>query len=452
VRAGSTGQWRAPGATGFAQFKCCEKTAAAGLGLQLPAGHGAILADGVIEALCELCVTVPAAFESDTCKLQRRQSSDAHRAAQDTAIAPLQLKAADQNIAFLRTPNGFGLAPMHDGKVVKPAVFAQLPAGMRSDIETRLALLQTELASVLAHAPERLREHQLALLALRNSQAQRAVDTAFETLVRRFESEDGVVQFLDAAKAKLVRNCDVFIRDAASPGCEPGPSSIACDPRFQPYLVTVMTPPRGRDSHAPIAEFGDAPASSFLHASGGYLLIEADRFEHAPAAFRALRQAMMSHKIPAERGLCHVPFQVNAVLLADEAAYHRLSKADPAFISLFKVTTRCAERIKRTPENEKAFANRIAELVARDKRMPLTAAAVSALIADGVSRAGSAVGSDAGDWLSLDEESLVGVLVEAHHGALQAEDKIIDAGHIQHVFAQRAARLPLPPDKTNSAV
>ncbi len=438
--------------------------------IRLPTGSGRILAQSMIEVLAELCTTLPSVLAGAAYKVRQRQCNDAHRGALDAAIAALQQKAAEQNIALLRTPNGFGLAPMHDGKVVKPAVFAQLPADMRSDIEIRITALQTEMTSILEQTPSREREHQKALQALRTAEAQRAADSAFEPVTEHFANEPEALAFLEGAKANLIRNCDVFLCDAFAPGCEPGPECITRDARFQAYLVNVMTVPVAQLNHAPVVAYSQVqPAvgaaranhvepeksllSAVLHsdlhrANGGYLLIEAGSLEDAPEAFRTLKQALATRKIhagPRSLSAAPIPLDVKAVLLTDDATYQRLCKKDPGFIALFKITARCAERLERTPENEKTFAAWIAELVARDTRLPLTAAAVSALISDSASRAGgNANGANGPGWLSLAEDALTGVLAEAHHGAIQAEDKIIDAGHIQHVFAQRAARLPQP--------
>lgn len=427
------------------------------IALKLPPGRGRALADGVLEALCELSVTVPAVFECDAFKARRRLIADGHRAAAGTALAGLQHKAADQNIALLRTPNGYGLAPMHDGKVVKPGVFAQLPHAMRSDIETRIAALQTELANVVNRSPQTIRAQQAALLALRAGHAQRAIDAAFEGLESGFAGLPDVTGFLTAAKSHLVRNCDLFVGGLVQrEGGEPGPASIADDPRFARYLVNVIV---SRSTGAPVFELSDLPPlegaangqtlasldgahmgimPGALHISnGGALLIESIDLEAAPHVYRGLTQALASREFRpagvASRPM-PVPLQVVSVLLADEAVFQRHCAADPLFASMCAVTVHCVEQIERNADNEVAFARWIAGLVDRGKHMPLTAAAVAAIIGDSADRA---KGEKA---LSLAEDAVTKVLAEAHVGALQADDKVIDAGHIRHVFAQRASQ------------
>ena len=71
--------------------------------------------------------------------------------------APGVPPANTQNITILRTPTGFAMAPMHEGKIVKPEVFNTLPEGMRKEVETRIEALQKELETVL----ERTSAHKL---------------------------------------------------------------------------------------------------------------------------------------------------------------------------------------------------------------------------------------------------------------------------------------------------
>ncbi|MEQ1578799.1 MAG: ATP-binding protein [Hyphomicrobium sp.] len=431
------------------------------LALQLPAGQGRHLADGMLEALSELSATVPAAFATGEFNARCRQVADEHRAGSEAALADLQHKAAEQNIALLRTPNGYGLAPMHDGKVVKPGVFAQLPHAMRSDIEARIAALQPQLADVLIQPAQSIREQHAALLALRSATAQRVVDAAFEWLEQDLAGVPRAAAFLGRAKASLVRNCDIFHSGGAvSPGAGPGPVHIAGDPKFRRYLVNVIANNGAPQSGAPVHELKgcqlcmSAPATNasgvidgahmdlvpgaLQIANGGYLFADVRGLQPAGDGWLAMTDALTAGAEIARHPALQpspVPLNIKTVVLADDVTYRRMCDADPELSSLFRVTVRCAGRMDRSADNEMEFARWIAGLVAQNSQLPLTAAAVAALIGDSALRAEKSGG------LSLAQEPLIQVLDEAHRGAMLAEDKVIDAGHVQHVFAQRQARL-----------
>ena len=414
----------------------------------------------MLDALSELSATLPAAFESEDFKTRSQLVAKAIRAASDTALDSLQHKAAVQNIALLRTPNGFGLAPMHDGKVVKPAVFAQLPHAMRSDIESRVGELQTELASVLAQTPQAIRDQHAQVLELRQMQARPVVSAAFQKLEREFSDGAPLRLYFEGAKKSLIENCDLFLSGSktGTTGVR-GPLSIAHDARLQTYLVTVMTERQSDTAGAPVVELshslvpdlglaqnvGMADSQSqltivanALHAAnGGALLVAASDLDHSAPGYRALKHALTAHDIQlpktANRPVL-LPLKIKAVLIATEADYKRLCAADPDFTSLFKITVRCAERFESTAANDMAYAERLAGLLAREKRLPLTAAAVGAIIDDSARRSGHK-GS-----LSLAEDMLCDILVEADYGARQEGAKVIDTDHIKRVLAQRAER------------
>src|SRR6185503_18972027 len=122
--------------------------------LQLPHGRANELARGMIGVLDELRSVVPALFESEDYQVRRRTIDEQFRSGQEEALEALNVKAQAQNIAILRTPTGFTMAPMHEGKVVKPEVFSALPEAMRRDIEAKVETLQKELGTILERLPK----------------------------------------------------------------------------------------------------------------------------------------------------------------------------------------------------------------------------------------------------------------------------------------------------------
>lgn len=389
--------------------------------LTLPAARAQALASGLLEALSELTVTIRAALHSEEFNARLRLIDGAYRAAGENALAALQQQAAAQNIALLRTPNGYGLAPMHDGRVVKPGVFAQLPQAMRSDVEARIAILQAELADVLALSPQHARQQRDEVLGLRARHTKRAIASAYSDLVTAFADLAGIAEYLSEVQISLTRNCDLFLTEAGpSEIGGSGPAAIARNPRFQDYLARVVP---GEPPLMP-----QYAAEMFMHGAGTPVyLVDAENVSSGSETYRQLKREV-DHLNPTTA-------TPKIVLLADETTYDQLCRSDAGFSVLFKVTVWCAERLERSKVNDNAYACWIAGLARRDKRMHLTGAAVAAIMGDSARRAGAV------SELSLSRDAVLDILAEAHHGALQAEDKVIDAGHVQHVFAEQAARL-----------
>ena len=101
----------------------------------------------MIAALDELRNVLPARFEGEDYQARRRAIDEQFRSGNEEALEALSKKAQGQNIALLRTPTGFAMAPMHEGKVVKPEVFNALPEAMRREVETKIEALQKELGA-----------------------------------------------------------------------------------------------------------------------------------------------------------------------------------------------------------------------------------------------------------------------------------------------------------------
>jgi len=88
--------------------------------IRLPSGRARPLAKAMIGAIDELRATIPATFEGEDYGARRRSIEEQFRSGQEGAFEELNKRAAEQNIAIVRTPTGFVMAPTHEGKIVKP--------------------------------------------------------------------------------------------------------------------------------------------------------------------------------------------------------------------------------------------------------------------------------------------------------------------------------------------
>ncbi len=102
--------------------------------MRLPSGRARPLAKAMLVAIDELRSALPATFEGEEYQARRRAIEEEFRSGQEAALEGLNTKAMAQNIAIVRTPTGFVMAPTHEGKIVKPEVFNTLPETMRKQI------------------------------------------------------------------------------------------------------------------------------------------------------------------------------------------------------------------------------------------------------------------------------------------------------------------------------
>jgi len=95
--------------------------------LALPSGTAKLFAEDLEKFVEDLRVAIPAAFDSEDYR-ERRQSIEAEiNERQESELQALHEQATKSGAALVRTPMGFAIAPVANGKVIEPGVFHALP-------------------------------------------------------------------------------------------------------------------------------------------------------------------------------------------------------------------------------------------------------------------------------------------------------------------------------------
>jgi lon-related putative ATP-dependent protease len=448
------------------------------LALTLPTGRARVLARGMVAAIDELRTTLPAAFEGEDYQSRRRSIDEEFRSTQEEALNTLNRRAQEQNIAVLRTPTGFAMAPMHEGKIVKPEVFNTLPEAMRQDVERRIEALQKELEQILERLPKSDKERRGRLSELNAEVASIAVREALAELASSFADQQAVLTYIDAAGRDLVRNVGLFLASGPEESeIVKQPADTARDARFRRYMVNVMIANGEHDpTSAPIYEepnptFGNligrvehlaqmgTLVTDFLlikpgalhRANGGYLLIDARKLLLSPFAWEALKRMIKGREIRIEQptevaGLIStqtidpepIPLDVKVILFGDRELYYMLAQYDPDFSRLFKVQADFDDSIVRSAENDIAFARLIASIVRDHHLRPADAAAVARVIDEGARLA------DDREKLSIEIGRIADIVREANYWAGAAGREIITRVDVTQAIEeaiQRADRL-----------
>jgi hypothetical protein len=423
--------------------------------LRLPAGRAEAFAAGLAEAVAELGSAVPQAFGSDDYKLRRRAIEEEARAAHEHHFDAFTLAAQAQNIAVLRTPAGYALAPMHDGKVVKPDVFQRLPDHMRQSVEARVAAMQAELTALLGAAPALDREARRRAALLDEETARYVAEPVVADLASRFADVPEAGAFLAGLAADVARNARLFLPAGA-------------EAELARYLASPASPAARRaESGALVVEsdvtperlFGEAvacatapagvsiKAGALAAANGGYLVLDARSLLADPGIWPLLRRALSSGElapiVKSGAGTSHIevepiPLKVKVVLLGDAASEAYLAGIDPDFKALFGITARFETAVPRDAESEDAFARCIAAVVREHDLLPFDAGAVQR-IADGLT---SEIGGRR--CLSLDRGALAGLLRETDYWARERGAAVAAARDVETATAERAARGAAP--------
>ncbi len=454
--------------------------------IQLPRGRAGSLAQGMIDVVDELRTAIPAMFESDEYQARLRRINESFRQAQEEAFKALEAKAEAENIAVLRTPTGFAMAPTSGGEVIKPEVFNAMAEEERKRISDKIEALQKELAQILEQLPKWEKERRKQIRALNEEVAEVAVRQALAEVAAAFSDVPEVGAYLKAVERDLIHNVGLFVQEGEEEAQQIVSQQVetARDARFRRYMVNVVVTNGEEPAGAPIIEELNPTLANLmgrvehlaqmgtlvtdfllirpgaLHkANGGYLLLDARKLLTSPFSWEALKRALRRQQIrietPAEAtGLIStqtldpdpIDLRVKVVLFGDRELYYLLNALDPEFSHFFKVQADFDDTLDRTEENQAAYAGLIASIVRKYGLRPVASAGVARLIEEG-----SRLAHDA-EKLSIEIGKLADIVREADFWAMEAGRDIISRADVERTIEERTQRADRLRDKAQEAI
>jgi predicted ATP-dependent protease len=435
----------------------------------------------------ELRTAISAALETEEYRQHHQQIHDEFNTRRDQALGDLRKRAADQNVALIRTPLGLALAPMRGGEVVDADAFQQLPEDERRHIRTTIEGFEAELEKMLHEVPKWHRETHEKLRALKHAATKAAVDALIGELKKAYEGEAGVQSHLASLEKDVIDNADDFRRfkegeNEASPldiliakthvGSPLGRYQVNVlddhDERPGAPVVYEDKPTFhnliGRIEHVAqmgtlITDFTHIKAGALHKANGGYLILDARRVLLEPFAWEGLKRALRARAIRIESlgealslvstvslDAEAIPLDVKVVLVGDRLLYYLLCEFDQDFRELFKVAVDFESHVDRTEAGDLAYAGVIATLARKASLRPFAASAVARVIEHG----GRVVEDAAKLWIELDR--LTDVLREADYWAGLAGHDAVDGGDVQRAIDARIDRASRPRERLLEAI
>lgn len=441
------------------------------MALALPPGRAPGFAKSVHALLDDLKLAVPAVFESEDYQKRRGAIEQSIQAKNERAFAALNEKAAARNLAILRTPMGFGIAPMANGKVVEPDQFNAWPEAARLATREAIQELEKELEATLRALPRAEKEQRDAIRELDRETARSTIVQPIEELKAAFAGVPKALDYIEAMQADLLENVQFFLAAVAAGTEGSGPMPKMGGP-FDRYEVNVLVTQSDHAGGAPVVDelhptLGDlvgrveylqmqgALITNFrlikpgaLHrANGGTLMLDARALLSEPFSWPALKRALTRQQITIEDvtrfiGVTAtvslepdpIPLDVKVVLYGDRMLYYMLSALDPEFGQHFKVLADFDDDTDRTPASEAMLARMIGGLASGEGLHPLERDAVARTIEHAARLA------DDSRKLTLLVESLHDLIAEAHHVAGQRGHAAIARGDVQEAIDQQVAR------------
>ncbi|MEI6756834.1 MAG: ATP-dependent protease [Chlorobium sp.] len=443
--------------------------------LKLPAGKASTLSRNMEHLVEALFTVLPAAFSSEEYQAQEKDIREKFQEQQAEAIEELEKKAAERQIALIRTPAGFAFAPQKQGEVIKPEEFMQLSKKERDSIEEEIEILKTAMQSIMAQIPKWQRETQEKIKELNRNIANFAVKPLISELKTSYELLEGVMAYLESVESDLVENFDQFLEREPDPrelllGISPGKFSHR-GASFNRYRVNVIVD-NSKTKGAPVV-YEDKPACQNLvgdiehisqmgtlvtdftlikkgalhRANGGYLLIDARRLLMEPLAYEALKKALRTRQIHIE-SLAQlyslvstvslepepIPLDIKVILLGERHLYYLLSVYDPDFSELFKVAADFEDELAGDSDGKLAYARIISSIAKKDNLHHFDRGAVARVIEHGSRLSGDS------KKLTAHLQSICDLVHEAEYYAVSAKKDIVQAEDVQRAIDARTVR------------
>ncbi|HEX2162651.1 MAG TPA: AAA family ATPase, partial [Thermoanaerobaculia bacterium] len=444
--------------------------------LRLSPGVGRRLAADMERVVREIGSTLAAAFESEEYQARRGALEEELRERQAALFEELQRQAGERGLVAMRAPGGIAFAPRREGEVIDREQVMKLPDEERRKIEAEMEAMQGEVERALRQVPGWQREHRRRVMELYEEITRVAVGPLFEELERTYADEEQVGPYLAAVRADVVEHARDFLqRGRGEPAAEGGDGSGgAAGPEPGPlrrYGVNVLVDHGGaerapivhedhpsygnlvgRVEHLPrmgalVTDFLLIKAGALARASGGYLVLEADKLLRQPFAYEALKRALVSRQVKIESpgqswSLIStvtlepepIPLDVKVVLTGERSLYYLLCAADPEFTELFKVAADFSDQVPRDAPGERTYGRLVASLVQRDGLRPFHKTAVARVVEEASRRVGDSA------KLTAQTSAICDLVREADHWAGRAGHPVVGAADVERALAERVYR------------
>jgi predicted ATP-dependent protease len=445
--------------------------------LCLPSGRGPEFRNAIAELIRDLGAALPAAFETQDYQARRRAIDEAFRRKQEQAFTALTKEAGENNVAIVRTPFGFGVAPLAEGgEVLKPEAFNALPEAERERLHEVLRGFEARLQEILQTVPRWDKERREEARALDRDTARFAVGHSIDETKGRFADLPVALEHLEAMRNDLLDNVGVFIgpaqQAAAREDNDGEEQEWATIGPLERYEVNVLVTADGGNGGAPVIEelhptlrnlvgriehvwhrgvlstdFRRLKAGALHRANGGYLLLDARSLLTEPFSWAALKRALKTRRIRFESvddilSLTStvslepdpIPLDLKVVLIGERWLYWLLAALDPELAVHFKVLADFDDALDRAPGAEAGYARMVAGLAQAASLQPLEAPAVARVIEHAARMAEDA------EKLTLHVDRIRDLLAEADFWARDAGRSVTTRADVQRAIDEQVRR------------
>jgi lon-related putative ATP-dependent protease len=441
------------------------------IALQLPAGQAAkfqaLLQQSWQTILKQLERRFTAEIYHNRIEMIRQQTGDE----QQLALAELTREGEELDLKLISSNEEHCFIPVHlkDDKFQEMSQdeINALNSKERAEIASNMRYMDKKLERLGLHLGDLEDDARDKVQLLNRDIAKQVVLPRTEAILNKFSEVSGLSEYLKHYAEDIINNVEMVLEqeeDDFTPGLFSRVPS-----RYQANIVVTHKP----NSGAPVI-FEDFPThynllghveqltqngtittdfslirSGTLHkANGGFMMLEVEQLLEQPYAWQGLKRALKSghlklssleHMLTLTGSISiepeSIPLNIKVILLAEPEIYYDILELEPELGSIFKIRADFTDTLQRNDANEQAYMQLIADYVQQDKLLPFDRSALAALLTDSSRQA------EDQSSLSLHALTLGDLIREAHHHAVQANDKIVSDRHIDTALDHRKYRL-----------
>jgi len=460
--------------------------------IRLAAGQGRSFKkdmDGLVEYLAR---NIPSIFESEYYQRKKKEIVDDQNNKMKELLKNFEKEAAKENFTLIQLQIGLfarpAVVPVINGK---PTNFDQLAALVekgefsQSELE-KLEKKHSELTDKLETVFKEIRNIEKTVngkfKSLDSEVVTPLVEHSIEEIKERYENNK-VNEYLNEVKENVLDNLNKFKSkpEEQAPSIT-GMPILEGDP-FLEYRVNLLvdnfgakkapvifeTSPNYRNLFGSIdvtperfghwrTDFTKIKAGSFLHADGGFLIIEALDALIEPGVWPVLKRTLRNRKIEIEN---YSPFymisittlkpepiecDVKVAMVGDTFLYHLLYNHDEDFKKIFKVRADFDYVTDVRRESIMEYATFAKKIVSNEKLRPFDKNAVAAVVEYGVRLAGKQ------NKLSTQFNTIADVLREANYWAEKDGSSQVTENHVDKAIENKMDRSRLIEEKIHEMI
>lgn len=372
------------------------------IAINFPAGGGRTFVKDMKKMVNALKMNLSALFADEAYQIQVAHIEQQCTRAKDDYFNQLQKIVETENVTLMRMPTGVAVGPVKNGKILTPKNFNKLPKEERKDILEQLKKAQQRLEETIKEIPNWESSQQEMLKQLHTEMATKLLKTVMNPICKIYSKSSVIMTYLEAIRQDILDNIALFVIQPNEVNWEVVTEQI--NELWNRYAVNLFVSHKA-GSGAPVVHLNHPTLSNLvgkierkqhlgslitdfslirsgaLHqANGGYLIIEARELIENEYVWNALKRSLFSREIKMESGTddnsisgvvslmpAVIPLSVKVILIGEAGLYYALMERDDEFGELFKVQSSFAQKVERTKETERIYAQILINFARNEK-------------------------------------------------------------------------------------